>query len=595
MAKHSTTGRAGHGERAPGLAPATRWMRIRAALAVGALALALALLVARLAHIQIVEHDRYAALAGEQQVLQREIGARRGDMTDRAGRLLATSVRTWSVFADPAVVANREATATLLAGVLEMDRAEVRAKLDRPGRFVWIRRQAPDDQAEFLRDLGLKGVHFRKEWLRTHPNGSVASQALGLTDVDGRGLSGIELQLDGLLRPVAGRETVACDAGRRVIRCAGDRPVLVPRDGCNVELTIDAVIQNVAREELAAAVNKHAPAGACAVVLDTPSGAVLAMANWPDFDPDDRAAFDPRAHSDHIVADAYEFGSVMKPFAVAAALDAGAVTPDTEFFCHNGAWRIGRRTVHDAHAFGRLNVNEIIEKSSNIGVAQVARQLGPRRFYTYLRLFGLGEATGIDLPGESNGILRPLSRWTSHSLVSISFGQELAVSPLAAASAFTVFANQGLLYRPQIVSKITRTSTGEALYALKGPVRARRVISEKTAGQVLTMLRRVVVSGTGRRADINTYAVAGKTGTAQLARPDGRGYLDGVYVSSFIGIAPVDRPRVCVLVSLEAPTKGGSYGGTVAAPACAKIIERTLRYLEVPAAEPDRTVARGET
>ena len=580
----------------PDTLPAARWMRIRAALGICVLGLILVLLAARLAQIQIVGHDRYAALADEQHVMRRTIGARRGDVRDAAGRGLATSVRVWSVCADPQAVANPEAAATLLAGVLELDRAAVRRKLGRPNRFVWIKRKVSDEQAAFLREVGLRGVSFRKEWLRKHPHGSVAAQVVGLTDVDGRGLSGVELRLDRLLRPRPGREAVAVDASRRVIRRPDDRLIRVPSDGCDVTLTVDSLVQEVAQQELAKAVEKHRPEAAWAVVLDARTGAVLAMANWPEFDPEDRAGFRAGTDRNLIVTDAFEFGSVMKPFTIASALDAGVVKPETEFFCHNGAWRAGTggrgsRTVRDAHGYGTLTVSDILAKSSNIGIAQIGTLLGADRLHMSLRRFCLGEPTGIELPGETGGILRPLSRWTGYSVVSISFGQELASSPLSVATAFCAFANRGVLYRPQIIRRITDSHTGRVLYELNEPVRAHRAVSPRAAAQVLAMLRRVVVSGTGRRADLEGYPVAGKTGTAQLARTDGRGYYDDLYLSSFVGLAPAHEPRVCVLVSLKAPTENGYYGGTVAAPVVAKIIDRTLRYLEVPTGKRDTSIA----
>lgn len=585
--------RSGAGSFLPEALPPSRWMRIRAALGTACLVLAFALLSVRLAQLQLVEHERYAALAAQQQVVGRAIGARRGDVRDSAGHLLATSVRSWSVYADPQGVSNPEATAVKLAAVLGLDRRQVYSKLGRPGRFVWVKRQAGDDEVGFLRRLGLEGVHFRPDWKRSHPHGSVAAQVVGLTDVDDQGLSGVELSLEQLLGPKTGWEFVACDAGRRVIRGAGDSPVTAPRDGYDVTLTIDAFVQNVAQEELAKAVQKHAPEAAWAVVLDTRTCAVLAMANWPEFDPEDRT--DISGSRNRIITDSFEFGSVMKPFTVAAALEAGAVTPATTIFCHRGAWKVGRRTVHDAHEYDTLTVSDIVVRSSNIGAAQIGMRCGVESLHHRLRLFGLGEPTGVDLPGEAGGILRPASRWTTYSVVSVSFGQEMATTPLSVARAYCTFANGGMLYTPQLVQKVTDSTTGEVLYELNGPAEGRCVVSAETAAQIMEMLRGVVDSGTGKGARLEEYPVAGKTGTAELARPDGRGYLAGKYLSSFAGIAPADEPAVCVLVSMKAPSKNGYYGGTVAAPACARIIERTLRYMGVPPRAPERRVAAQDT
>ena len=561
-------------------------MKARAAVGIGVLLAGMVLLLARVAWIQIRQHERYRELALQQQIITRSLSARRGNIYDRTGRpdsLLATSVPRWSVFADPTAVHNPRATSLMLSRVLKVDRTELMRKLLRDCQFVWVKRQVRDTHAEYLRRLRLPGVHFRKEYRREYPRGRAAAHVVGFTDVDGRGLTGIELELDRLLTGTPGCEELRCDGRRRGLRGAQDRPARRPADGYDVWLTVDSYVQTIAQQELASAASRHQPECAWAVVLETRTGAVLAMAVWPDFDPNSPAEFDTASRRNRAVTDAYEFGSVLKPLTAAAALEEGLVTADTQFDCHQGQWRIGRRTVHDVHPYGTLTVSEIIARSSNIGVAQLGLLLGPRRFSQYLWRFGFGRPTGVRLPGETSGILRPARCWNQYSLVSVSFGQEFTTTPLSLACAFNVFANDGLLLKPKIVQRVTDPRTGRAVYELKGPEVAGRVVSPRTAAQVMQMLRRVVEEGTGRRAMMDEYPAGGKTGTAQLLRADGRGYSEERYLSSFIGLAPADDPRLLVLVSLKAPSENGYYGGVAAAPACRKIIHRTLRYLKVPA------------
>jgi len=569
---------------------AGRAVRLRAITVVVALLLVFALLIARLAHLQIVHADFYRRCADRQQILTRELSARRGRIFDRKGRLLATSVQRYSVYADPKDVEDPDGTAAILGELLGVSRRRLREELRKDCYFVWVKRQIPDRLALRVRELGLRGVHMRKESKRLYPQGRLAAHVIGFTDIDGRGLAGIERTMDALLRGRPGIETVLCDGGRRIFRSELDRVHQDPFAGLDVQLSLDAYVQEIAEQELTRACEKHAPECGAALVLDARDGGVLAMASLPSFDPQAPTAT-PVSHQRNIaVSDAYEFGSVMKPFPIAAALDGGIITPQTEFDCHNGLWQLGARTLHDAHEYGVLAVSDILCHSSNIGAAQIATELGKDGLYAGVRNFGFGRPTGIALPGEVGGIVRPLRSWNGYSVVSVSFGQELAVTPLAVARAFTAFTNQGLLVQPRIVESIAATD-GEVIYTAGEPMVGNRAIGPTVAAEVLRMLRRVVTEGTGRNAKMQEYAVAGKTGTAQLLREDGRGYSDERYLSSFAGLAPYPDCRVVVLVCLKNPTKNGYYGGTVAAPAVREITRRTLRYMQVPAAgnvgEPD--------
>ncbi|MFW6189530.1 MAG: peptidoglycan D,D-transpeptidase FtsI family protein [Planctomycetota bacterium] len=578
---HST----GRPERAQGPG---RGLTVRAGAALGGIGLAFLLLIGQLAHLQVARGQFYRRQAERQQIMSRELSARRGRIYDRRGRLLAVSVPRWSIYADPAGVENPGRVATALARLPGVSRRRVRRKLRRDGYFVWIKRQVSDEEASRVRALDLRGVHMRRERKRLHPQGPLAAHVVGFTDIDGRGLAGIERRMDKLLRGRPGMESVLCDGGRRIFRSPRDHVRRRPFNGYDVHLTLDAYIQSIAEQELRKAVDKHQPEAATALVLDARDCSVLAMASWPTFDPQQPAASPARNQRNMAVTDAYEYGSVMKPFTVAGALERDLVTPSTEFDCHGGEWRIGARTLHDAHEFGVLSVSDIICYSSNIGAAQVGMALGAGPLHGALRGFGFGTPSGIALPGEVGGRVRPLDAWNDYSVVSVAFGQELAVTPLSVARAFSVFPNDGALLQPRIIRSVVPAGGGRPVYEAGPPMLTGYPIDPATARQVMRMLRRVVEEehGTGRQVEMREYSVAGKTGTAQLMRQDGRGYSDSRYLASFVGIAPVENSRVVVLVSLKAPSENGYYGGLAAGPAVRNIIRRTLRYLNVPPAPP---------
>lgn len=570
-----------------------RSVRVRAYVGAAVLSLLLLALAGRLAQIQILQRDRFRELSRRQQTLDRSLAGRRGDICDRSGRLLAASVQRWSIFADPAVIDNPEATAVLLGRTLHVEEKRLQRRLSTNRRFAWVKRQVTDAEADRVRRLDLGGVHFRREYYRIYPPVRLFGHVVGFTDIDGRGLSGAELQFDRLLSSTPGKEQVMRDALGRVIRRPGDEPLLEASDGYDIHLTVDAYVQDIARKALATQMEKHKPDSGWAVVMDVRNGAVLAMVNWPEFDPNAPAGTEPAGRRNRVLTDSYEFGSVMKPLTVAAALEAGVVEAETELPCHNGAWRVGYRVVHDVHGYDRLSIADIVVHSSNIGAAQIGVRLGADRFHDALRRFGFGAPSGINLPGEVSGILRPKNLWNKHSLISVAFGQEIATTPLSMATAFAALANEGLLLRPRIVRKVVNSQTGRVVVEPGDGEVVRRVISPPTAKRVMRIMRRVVTEGTGRRVKLEEYPVAGKTGTASLPREDGRGYSNR-YLGSFIGIAPADDPRIVCLVSLKAPTEGSYYGGTVAGPACRKILLKTLQYLNVPERPPQTAVAEAQ-
>ncbi len=532
------------------------------------LSLILSALIFRLSKLQFDDPHQYTRLA----TLYRpspEHRIKRGAIYDREGRFLATSIPRWSVFADPPEVQSPLETARILSRILDVDINHTSRKLLQTNRrFSWIKRQVSDSRAEWVRALELKGIHLRREYKRFHPFGSLLSHVVGFTDIDGRGLEGVEARFNEIL------------SGERQIRT--DSPLQNQREkGYDIYLTIDAYIQSITRNALVRQVERHEPEAAWALVMDVRNGEVLSMVNWPDFDPGAPASSPYSSRRNRILADTYEYGSVLKPITAAIALEENVVEPDTEFDCHQGEWRYGRRRISDVRGHGELTVSEIITYSSNIGVSQIGLKTGTERFWWGLRRFGFGELTGIELGGESVGIMRPISQWNDHSLISIAFGQELSVNALALACSYAALANDGMLVQPTLIGKIYDPVTEGKIFENETK-EIRRAVSENTAKKVLAMMERVVKEGTGTRADVKEYRVGGKTGTGTLMSKEGGGYSRDRYISTFVGVAPVDDPKIVVLVSLKVPTKGGYYGGTVAGPAFKEIVRDTLAYLNVP-------------
>jgi len=620
-------------------------------------------LVGRLCFIQGKGLSRYRELAWEQHFARVPRAGRRGDLLDRRGRTLATSVRVESVYADPRRIADPEVTARRLAWALGVDARElvrrfsrtresvcVAAELDpvqigrledliarrglsgalevrrgalyaRPERlgppkalaadlapilgrsrrdleadldgrmcFVWVKRKiSPQEKKRLLAIRGLEGVGLVPEYKRVYPNGELAAQLIGFVGVDGEGLAGLELALDDFLRGTGGYVEVQRDAAGRPV--APPRPLGRPaRAGSNIQLTLDVVIQSYAEEALREAWDLWAPQAAVALVIEPATGDVLAAASLPSFDPNcyqeyDSEALEAASRARYVV-DWMEPGSVMKPFVLAGALDAGVVDERTRIFCENGVWLLGSRRFHDHHAYGELTAAEVIVKSSNIGAAKIGMKLGAERLYQYLRRFGFGQPTGFILPGENPGLLRPTSQWTSYSLPSICVGQEVCVNPLQLALGYCALANGGLLVRPRVV---WRRQRHDGTWAERPARVVGRAVPEAIAARVRTVLCRVVEEGTGRRAKLDAWTVGGKTGTAQKPSPTG-GFSHDDVVCSFVGMAPVERPRLLVVVSVDRPTRhvgGRHFGGTVAAPVVGRILERSLAYLGVTPDKPD--------
>ncbi|ODS33411.1 MAG: putative glycosyltransferase [Candidatus Scalindua rubra] len=537
----------------------------------------------QLIRIQILDYKKYSSLAFSQQFKKLDIPTRRGLIFDRNGVKLAESIQTNSVFADPFLIKDKKRTSQVISNVLQLDSARVLNLLNKKKRFVWIRRRITDKQADAIRELNLKGIGFRHENKRVYPYGKLCSHVLGFTDVDENGLEGVENSLNHILSGNKGYKVIETDGRQRQFSTL-DEETVSARYGNSVFLTIDCEIQSIVEDELEDACLKWRANSATAIVIDPSTGEVLAMANYPAFDPNFVQNSKPHERRNRVITDCFEPGSLIKPIIVCGALDGGLVKENEMFFCHNGNYRVRKRVIRDVHPYNYLTVSEIVINSSNIGMAQLGMLMERKRLYNHLKNFSFGEKTGIQLPGEARGIVRPLRLWSTDSAISVAFGYETAVTPMQLSTAFCSIANGGMLLKPQIIHAITDYSGKRVKKKFGTAERIRRVITPKVSREIMTpILENVIKEGTGKRAGLLAYRIAGKTGTAKkLRRVGGRmEYSNNKYVSSFVGYAPVNDPRICVLVSLNEPKNGAYYGGTVAAPAVRNIIERALHYMRV--------------
>lgn len=540
-------------------------------------------LLYQLIRIQILDHKKYSKLALSQQYKKLEIPTRRGLIFDRNGVKLAESIQVNSVFADPLLVRDKERIAQTIANVLHLNTGKVLNLLNKQNRFVWIKRKITDKQAKAIKRLMLQGIGLRDEYIRVYPHGNLCSHVIGFTDVDENGLGGIEYSLNQVLSGSKGYKVVETDGLQRQFSTINGETVSA-RYGDSVVLTIDGEIQSIVESELKDSCLKWEPDSATAIVMAPSTGEVLAMANYPTFNPNFVQDSKQKERRNKAITDCFEPGSSIKPLIVCVALDSGYIKEDDMFFCHNGTYRVRKRVIRDIHPYDYLTIPEIIINSSNIGMAQIGMLMERRGLYSHLRNFSFGEKTGIRLPGEAKGIIRSLNLWSADSLISVSFGYEIATTPIQLITAFCSIANGGMLLKPQIISAITDFSGKRKRKKNKVPERIRRVISPEIAREVMTpILENVVEEGTGRNAMLFEYSVAGKTGTTKKLQRVGNKikYSSSKYISSFIGYAPANDPRICVLVILNEPKNGAYYGGTVAAPIVREIIKKVFYYLKI--------------
>src|SRR5271165_3336599 len=522
----------------------------------------------RLAYLQLVRHSEYTARAFRQQRRTLEITPKRGAIYDRNMHPLAMSVPVESAFAVPSEIKDVDMATRLLSGVLGAQQDVLREKLESGATFVWIQRKLPAEKVQAISALNLKGIYFQEENQRFYPKRDMASHVLGFVDVDDKGLGGIEHEYDALIRSKGEKIMVMSDAKKRWFdggEAQADR-------GVNIVLTIDEKIQYIAERELAAAIDKfHAPAGTV-IVQDPNTGAILALANWPKFNPNAPLEVTADSRTDRAISDIYEPGSTFKLITLAAAFDQNLIRAEDVFDCENGQIRVAGHLIHDHKKYGMLTVADILANSSDVGAIKIALRLGSPQFYDYIHAFGFGNPTGVDLPGESRGLVYSLKHWGAFSIASVSMGQEVGVTPLQMVNAVSAIANGGLLYRPHVVRAL-RTAAGNIIP--ENEPDPRRVVRETTAATMRSMLEGVVLDGTGKLARLDGYTAAGKTGTAQKIDPATGRYSTRDYIASFVGFAPVNSPALTVLVVLDSP-EGGHMGGTVAGPVFRQVAQQTL-------------------
>lgn len=531
----------------------------------------------RAASLQFAPNDRLKALRERQFRTVVTLQARRGAITDRDGRELALSTTAYSLYADPKIIDNRKVAARRLAKELGQSVNSVYAKIRDPQRrFVWIERMMTPEKAERIKALDIRGLSLVNEWRRVYPNESILAHTLGFLGIDGQALEGLELQYDRDLRGNQKKVMVRRDARGRPLVADGMLFQQNP-DGNDLKLTVDSEIQYMLESELVSAVREFEADSAVGIVLDAQTSAVRAMATVPTFDANMAMRTSAESRRNRALTDAFEPGSTMKSFVVAAALREKKLLPNSKYFCENGKFQVGDRIIREAdsqHSFGWLTASEILAHSSNIGSTKIAFQIGPEVLRQTLQDFGFGSRLGVDLPGEAKGNVLPLP-WRTHLLSNISFGHGIMATPLQVANAYAAIANGGMLNAPYIVQSVRDSETGTVSETIVKPIR--RVLSPEQASQMRLMLSGVTgQGGTGANAKVNGFIIGGKTGTAQKVNPKGRGYLKGGYISSFAGFIPSNDPRFVIYVAVDMPRKG-YYGSQVAAPIFAKIASYAVR------------------
>jgi cell division protein FtsI (penicillin-binding protein 3) len=531
----------------------------------------------RLGYLQLFRHSEYLTKAQRQQQHVIEITPKRGAIYDRNMHPLAMSIPVDSAFAVPSELGDQQLAARLLSGVLGIPRDVLETRLASSHSFVWIARKLPPDKKEAVEALNLRGVYFQKENQRIYPKRELAAHVLGFVNLDEKGIGGIESELESKIGGKSEKIIVMADARQRWFD-GGDAQ---RERGASVVLTLDEKVQYIAERELSAAIAKtHALAGTV-VVMNPSTGEILALANWPKFNPNTATDAPAESRMNRAVSAIYEPGSTFKLITLAAAFDQGITRPEEIFNCENGAVYLAGHRIRDHKPFGMLNVAGILAQSSDVGAIKIALRLGAPKFYDYIRAFGFGQLTGVDLPGESKGILRRLENWSAISIGSISMGQEVGVTPIQLISAVSAIANGGMLYRPHVIAELRR---GEQVLPAEGvlaPVEPKRVIRPETAATLRRLMEGVILNGTGPLARLDGWTAAGKTGSAQKIDPATGRYSATQLIASFTGFAPISNPAVTILVSLDSPI-GEHEGGQVAAPVFKRIAEQVLPYLDVP-------------
>ncbi len=536
-------------------------------------------------YLQALQGDRLMRLGQRQHLKEWTVLPKRGGVFDRGGEALALSLEAQSVYARPRRIQDAAKSARDLARVLKISSAEIKERLTSAKPFVWIKRQISPDEAGQIQNLNIEGVGMFHEPHRYYPQGQLAGQVIGFVGRDAEGLEGLELGYNEYIRGETGSSVSERDAlGRRVL-VEGVEGLQVPAGG-DIHLTLDTSIQHLAEKELEASIDKYRAKAGVAIAVEPRTGEILALANYPTFNPNNYSAASPEQRRNRAVTDSFEPGSTFKTIVAAAALEEGIVEKEDLFFCEYGKFSYAGRIIHDTHPHGWLPFSKILQVSSNIGFSKVADKLKKDRFFKYIEKFGFGQVTGIDMPGEAPGLLRRPETWSGIDLATHAFGQGLSATPLQMVMAYAAIANGGFLMRPYVVRRAL-SPKGEVLVENQPHV-VRRVVSERTARLLASMLQDVTTEGgTGKMAKVEGFDVAGKTGTAQKVDLVNGGYDAKKRVASFVGFVPADEPRLVLMVLVDEP-QSNVYGGVVAAPVFQNIARGALRHFGVAAqtAEP---------
>jgi len=566
-----------------------KWLSLRIMMIFCTFTLLFSIIILRAFQLQIIERDKLTQLIEKQYLKYIKLPPKRGTIYDRKKRELAVSIEVDSVYARPGKIKSKKGIAKKLSPILEVSYRSLKRKLasDRP--FVWLKRKISPLQSTKIKNLNLEGIGLIEENKRFYPNRELASHCLGFAGLDPKGLEGLELEYDSYLKGTLGYLLVERDALGRNIHTQNIKQVNATK-GYNLQLTIDKTIQYLVEKALDQGVKKTQAKAGIAIVMVPQTGEILALAVRPTFNPNNFWDYSPSQWRNRAVTDVFEPGSTFKIFLISSALEEGIFQPQDIFYCENGSYFLEDRVIHDLHQYGWLTLTKIIKYSSNIGACKIAENLGKQRFYRYIRKFGFGSKTGIDLPGETSGLLTLPYMWSRINLGTISFGQGISTSPLQLITAFSAIANQGILMKPYLVEAIFNDQ-GEIIKEFH-PENRGRIIAPGTAKQVTSILKTVIEKGgTGENAFIPGFEIAGKTGTAQKVDPKIKHYSNRKTVSSFMGFLPTDDPKLAILIIIDEP-QGIPYGGTVAAPIFKEATNQIIRYLNIPPNQGSTTMVK---
>lgn len=539
---------------------------------------AIILLSARSVELQIFKSSALTEKAEKEYIKYSYMQGKRGQIYDRNMDELSTSVNTFSVAAIASQIKNPGKTASRLAATLGINEYYLKKRLSSDKSFVWVKRRVPPNKIKKVKALNLEHIFFKEDTRRYYPNKELAGQILGFTGIDNKGLEGLEYRYNKILSGQNIKIKTIKDARGRLV---GSQDAFANKfAGSSIVLSIDKKIQYIAEHALENVVVKEKAKSGTAIVMVPSTGELLAIAHYPKFNPNNYKGFAPETWRNRAVTDQFEPGSVMKIFAAATALNKGFCSPKSIFYCENGAYQIGNYTINDSHPYGWLTLTQIVKYSSNIGATKISETISKKIFYNSLNNFGFSQKTKIDCPGEAFGELRHYSDWSNLDSGAIAFGQGIAVSAIQLITGVSAIANNGILMKPLLVKQII-SNTGEII-KINGPTPARRVISDATARKVKIMMQEVVSeNGTGINAFIKGYSVCGKTGTAQIANKNSKGYSKDKFTAVFTGFAPAQNPELAVLVVVDEP-QISHYGGVVAAPVFKNILLESFNYLGIP-------------